>query len=121
MTTRTRKALFRTTKYRHDYPVDGFDSIQAARQWVLNFVRWYNTEHHHSAIVFVSPSQRHDGTDIAILDQRKRKRLYEQAKDRNPSRWSGPTRNWTPPAVVSLNPDRSDTVRSNSENVVTAA
>jgi transposase InsO family protein len=98
------EALFRTTKYRPDYPVDGFPTLEAARQWVLAFVRWYNTEHHHSAIAFVTPSQRHDGRDIAILEQRQR--LYEEAKLRNQSRWSRSTRNWQRPAVVSLNPER---------------
>ena len=113
------EALFRTTKYRHDYPVDGFESIEAARLWVLKFVRWYNTEHHHSAIKFVSPSQRHDGSDIAILDQRQR--LYEQARKGKPSRWSGSTRSWTPPAIVSLNPERPAAVRTQCQNVRIAA
>lgn len=101
------EALFRTTKYRPDYPVDGFQTIEAARQWVLQFVRWYNTEHHHSAIAFVTPSQRHDGRDIAILEQRKR--VYEDAKQRNQSRWSGSTRSWERPQTVSLNPERQTT------------
>lgn len=98
------ESLFRTAKYRHDFPVDGFNDLDSARQWVLGFVRLYNDEHHHSAIRFVSPSQRHEGRDIDILAQRHR--LYEQAKQKHPSRWSGDTRNWTPPAVVSLNPDK---------------
>lgn len=98
------ESLFRTTKYRHDFPVDGFESIDVARDWVLGFVNWYNDEHHHSAIRFVSPSQRHRGADIDILARRER--LYVEARAKNPSRWSGPTRNWTPPSVVSLNPDR---------------
>ncbi len=33
--------LFRTTKYRHDFPVDGFQDVEEARAWVLRFVRWY--------------------------------------------------------------------------------
>ena len=98
------ESLFRTTKYRHDYPVDGFSSIEDARAWVLGFVKWYNTEHNHSAIRFVSPADRHAGRDVQILADRKR--VYEEAKRRNPSRWSGKTRNWTRPEVVWLNPDR---------------
>lgn len=97
------ESLFRTTKYRHDFPVDGFDSIDAARAWVLGFVSWYNNDHHHSAIRFVSPNQRHSGADIAILATRET--LYAEARAKNPGRWSGATRNWTPPSVVSLNPD----------------
>jgi putative transposase len=98
------ESLFRTTKYRHDFPVDGFESIDVARTWVLGFVRWYNEEHHHSAIKFVSPGQRHRGEDKALLA--KRREVYEAARARNPARWSGATRNWTPPSIVTLNPDR---------------
>lgn len=96
------EALFRTTKYRHDFPEDGFKTIEDARVWVLGFVRWYNTEHRHSAIRFVTPSQRHEGKDREILDNRKA--LYKQAKERNPDRWSGETRNWDRPGEVWLNP-----------------
>ena len=64
------ESLFRTTKYRHDFPLDGFESIEDAREWVLGFVRWYNNEHRHSTIKFVTSSQRHDGRDIAILAAR---------------------------------------------------
>ena len=53
------ESLFRTTKYRHDFPLDGFKSIEDAREWVLGFVRWYNNEHRHSTIKFVTSSQRH--------------------------------------------------------------
>ena len=78
--------------------------MDAARIWVLGFVRWYNEEHHHSAIKFVSPSQRHSGEDKALLA--KRHEVYEAARAAHPSRWSGATRNWTPPSIVTLNPDR---------------
>jgi len=98
------ESLFRTTKYRPDFPVDGFESIDAARIWVLGFVRWYNEEHRHSAIKFVSPGQRHRGEDKDLLS--KRDKVYQAARDANPLRWSGATRDWTPPAIVTLNPDR---------------
>ena len=98
------ESLFRTTKYRHDFPLDGFESIEDAREWVLGFVRWYNNEHRHSAIKFVTPSQRHDGRDIAILAAREV--VYEQAKQRHPERWSAETRNWVRPSEVWLNPEK---------------
>jgi transposase InsO family protein len=100
------ESLFRTTKYRHDFPVDGFSSVEAARDWVLKFVRWYNTEHRHSAIKFVTPAERHAGDDDQILSARKR--VYEAAKEHNPSRWSGTTRNWSKPAEVWLNPEKKE-------------
>jgi transposase InsO family protein len=57
------EALFRTCKYVPTWPTRGFASLEAARTWVAGFVRWYNTEHRHSAIRFVTPDQRHQGED----------------------------------------------------------
>jgi transposase InsO family protein len=97
------ESLFRTTKYRPDYPVDGFDNLEQARIWVLGFVRWYNLEHRHSGIKFVTPQERHTGADVDILKQREA--LYAAAKANRPERWSGNTRDWSRPVVVMLNPD----------------
>ncbi len=85
------------------FPAQPFESIEAAREWVQGFVQWYNTIHCHSAIKFVTPSQRHRGEDITIL--KKREAVYRQAKQRHPARWSGKTRDWTPIGSVWLNPD----------------
>ena len=98
------EALFRTLKYRPEYPSLPFASLEEARCWVQGFVRWYNTEHRHSAIRFVTPQARHAGVESQVL--LKRKEVYEEAKRRNPSRWSGTTRNWSPIAQVVLNPVR---------------
>ena len=98
------EALFRTTKYRPDYPAEGFAELAQAREWVLGFVRWYNEEHRHSAIKFVTPEERHTGADIEILEGRAA--LYERAKAARPERWRGKTRNWSRPKLVYLNPDR---------------
>jgi transposase InsO family protein len=97
------ESLFRTLKYRPDYPTQPFADLAAARAWVRAFVRWYNTEHLHSAIRFVTPDDRHAGRDGALLAARHR--VYERARAENPARWSGTTRNWTPISVVTLNPE----------------
>lgn len=96
------EALFRTCKYRPAYPYQGFASLEAARDWVQRFVRWYNHEHHHSAIQFVTPPEHHEGLDQVILESRKA--IYEQAKARHPERWSGAIRHWDPVTEVWLNP-----------------
>ncbi len=96
------EALFRTLKYRPEYPSRPFASIDAARAWVERFVHWYNTCHLHSAIGFVTPDQRHRGLDIAIL--RERAAVYAVARRRNPRRWSGPCRAWDRVDTVYLNP-----------------
>ena len=90
--------------YRPIYPRRAFESLQAARLWVSQFVHWYNHEHRHSAIRFVTPGERHAGLDVALLS--KRVEVYEAAKARHPERWSGATRNWQPIKVVYLNPDK---------------
>lgn len=96
------ESLFRTVKYCPQWPSQGFNDLVEAREWVKHFVRWYNQEHKHSGIRFVTPMQRHSGEDKAILDNRKR--VYLQARKQNPRRWSGDIRNWTPAAKVTLNP-----------------
>jgi transposase InsO family protein len=98
------ESLFRTLKYRPSYPVRAFASLSVAREWVSAFVQWYNHEHRHSAIGFVTPGQRHAGLDTALLS--KRGAVYEAAKARHPERWSGATRNWEPVRIVHLNPDQ---------------
>lgn len=98
------ESLFRTMKYRPTYPRRPFENLLAARQWVGNFVQWYNHEHRHSAIGFVTPHQRHMRIDTALLNQRVQ--VYEAAKARHPQRWSGATRNWQPSSIVHLNPDQ---------------
>ena len=98
------ESLFKTMKYHPTYPQRPFENLMAARQWVGTFVHWYNEEHRHSAIQFVTPAQRHAALDAALLS--KRTQLYEAAKARRPERWSGATRNWIPVAVVHLNPEK---------------
>ncbi len=101
------ESLFRTLKYRPEYPSRPFDSIEEARAWVAAFVEWYNTEHLHSGIRFVTPDDRHHGREAEILARRRT--VYEQARQRHPDRWSRATRNWTPIEKVRLNPE--DTTR----------
>jgi len=68
------------------------------------FVNWYNTEHRHSGIKFVTPDQRHLGGAEEILN--KRKVVYEKARSKNPARWSRKTRNWDTVQTVVLNPQK---------------
>ena len=95
------ESLFRTLKYRPEYPKRPFESPEAATEWVSDFVHWYNEEHLHSEISFVTPSDRHAGSDTSIL--KNRARVYEKARKKNPNRWSGKIRNWTSTETVVLN------------------
>lgn len=94
------ESLFRTVKYRPAYP-GAFATIEEARTWMLRFVRWYNTEHKHRNLKFVSPVERHAGEDAAIFARRRA--LYEQARALRPERWSRDIRDWSLPSEVWLN------------------
>jgi transposase InsO family protein len=83
------ESLFRTAKYRAEFPEHGFADLDAARAWATGYVRWYNLKHRYSAIGYVTPAQRHAGEDRAIL--RARHQVYTQARENNPRRWSGAT------------------------------
>ena len=100
------ESLFRTVKYRPNYPNRPFSSKEEACQWVSSFVDWYNHQHRHSGIKFVTPQQRHSGEAIAIY--KKRTDLYEQARQRHPRRWTGAPRCWRQPEVVWINPPADD-------------
>jgi putative transposase len=98
------EALFRTCKYRPDWPNKSFATKADAQAWVKFFASWYNNEHLHSAICFVTPSMRHGGQECDVLS--KRAILYAKARAQKPERWSGKTRNWQPVGAVWLNPER---------------
>ena len=98
------EALFRTCKYRPDWPSKGFATKTDAQAWVKSFAAWYNGKHMHSAIRFVTPNARHAGHDRATLANRAS--LHANARLQNPERWSGKTRNWQPAGPVWLNPER---------------
>jgi transposase InsO family protein len=99
------EALFRTVKYHPTFPMlEKFAHIVASRQWSEKFVSWYNNEHLHSALKFVTPHQRHSGADVAI--RMNRHAVYTAAKVQHPERWSKATRNWSLPDRVTLNPKK---------------
>lgn len=95
------ESLFKTLKYCPQYPSKPFSSTDDAGDWVSEFVLWYNEVHLHSGIKFVTPSSRHAGKDSEILNLRKK--VYEEAKLKNPNRWARGTRNWNKVEEVFLN------------------
>jgi len=109
------EALFRTLKYRPQYPPRAFESLQEAQAWIDQFVTWYNTVHLHSAIRFVTPDDRHYGREQAILTNRHS--VYQKARRHRPDRWARQTRNWNPIQLVWLNPEKNKELsHTNLEN-----
>ena len=92
-------------KYRPNYQPKGFATLEEAREWVSLFVKWYNHDHHHSGLKFLTPYQRRSGLSDKILA--KRKEVYEAAKTEHPERWNGRSpRDWSLPDTVYLNPEK---------------
>ena len=86
---------FRTLKYRPQFP-DRFGSLEHARQVCRALFAWYNAEHHHSGLAFLTPDSVHHGRADQILDARHRVRLAAQAA--HPERFvNGPPRREQPP------------------------
>lgn len=100
------EALFRTFKYRPGYPQKGFKDIEASREWVLEFVDWYNNKHYHSGLNFVTPSSRHCGQAEKIMENRKK--VYMSAKLLHPLRFKRGIKKFDLPESVYLNPEKED-------------
>lgn len=98
------ESWFRTMKYHQSYPMRRFRDLLSVRAWVDGFVDWYNTEHRHSGIKYVTPNQRHYGEADAICSIRQQ--TYEQARQRHPQRWARSPRDWSQPQTVRVNRPR---------------
>lgn len=101
------ESLFRTLKSHPSFPDRRFSSQDVAKDWAARFVHWYNSEHRHRGLKFLTPNQRHTRQDGAIMLNRRN--VLEQAKANHPERWSRNTRNWDLPEVVELNPPKGKT------------
>ena len=104
------ESLFRTMKYHQSYPLCRFRNLDAVRHWIEGFVEWYNGEHRHSGIKYVTPNQRHFGEADAICAVRQQ--TYSKAHQENPHRWSRPPRCWKQPEIVKVNYPRPEKQRS---------
>lgn len=109
------ESLFSTLKRTVGYP-KVFETVEAAREWVARFVDWYNTEHRHSALGFVTPHQRRYGHDHEIFARRNATLL--DAYERNPDRFRNGPKLWEHQPIVVLNP--ADTARRISKNYATS-
>ena len=104
------ESLFKTIKYRPQHLLKPFASLKDARAFADRLLTWYNTEHRHSMIRYVTPQERHEGRDVAILANRQQ--VFEHARLQHPQRWSAGTRNWSRIEKVTLNPHRVEQVQA---------
>ena len=97
------EALFRTCKYRLNWPTKGFAARADAQVRVKSVASWYKREHLHSRVRFVTPNESHTGQDSATLANRAI--LYANARAQDLESWSGKSRNWQTAGPVCLNPE----------------
>ncbi len=110
------ESLFKTLKYHSTFPVsEKFAAIEDARKWCEKFSKWYNEQHLHSGLKFITPAQRHSGKDKMIMQNRHD--VYQKAKRQHPERWSANSRNWSLPKFVALNPNKGKIKHQNKGTV----
>ena len=80
------EAQFKTLKYRPEFPAC-FESLDHARAHLRNFFAWYNEEHRHSGIGFMTPTAIHFGTAPALWQQRAK--VLQAAYAAHPERFKG--------------------------------
>ncbi len=95
------EAQFKTLKYRPEFP-ERFDGIEHARTHLRRFFAWYNDEHRHSGIGFMTPATVHFGRSAAIDEQRRH--VLQAAYAAHPERFKGRLPTSPPlPEVVGIN------------------
>ena len=98
------EAQFKTLKYRPDFPKQ-FASIEHAREFLREFFTWYNTQHHHSRLALLTPSDVHHG----LVDMRinARATVLDAAYAAHPERFvRHPPTPRRPPTTVWINPPK---------------
>ena len=100
------ESQFKTLKYRPGFP-QRFGSLQDARAFCRPFFSWYNTEHRHSGIAYMTPEDVHHGRATQIIDVRAA--AFDAAFAAHPERFKG--RRPIPqslPEAVWINPPAED-------------
>ena len=88
------EAQFKTLKYQPQFP-ERFASEAHARAFCQDFFTWYNHEHRHSGIGYMSPAAVHSGRALQLFEARQA--VLDQAFAMHPKRFGG--RRPTPPAL----------------------
>ncbi len=78
------ESFFKTAKYQPEFPAT-FANIVEAREFCRVFVRWYNTQHRHSALALLTPNDVHHGRAPHRLNERQR--IMDAAYGAHPERF----------------------------------
>lgn len=100
------ESAFSTVKRAPAYPGRFLDDVQALRYFERYFT-WYDTEHYHSGIDYVTPQQAHQGLRQQIVAQRlsqkqaqrRRRRVENQQRQINPPKLTTKTKPVASPVV----------------------
>lgn len=96
------EAQFKTVKYHPTFP-RRFGSYEDAHAFCRSFFHWYNEEHRHGGIAYLTPAMLHRGEAERIIAQRAK--TLEEAYARNPHRFvRGVPKPRPVPAAVWINP-----------------
>ena len=96
------EAHFKTLKYRPEFP-ERFGSVQDASAQVGPLLDWYNQEHKHSSLAFLTPADVHYGRAGAIVAARQR--VLDLAHANHPERFvRGQPKHPSPPTAAWINP-----------------
>ena len=107
------ESQFKTLKYCPDFPGE-FTDIDNAEIFLQKFFAWYNNEHYHSGISWLTPATVHCGNASNVLENRHKTLLI--AFFENPLRFNNkkPKLKELAPAVY-INPPQ--TIKINSDNL----
>jgi putative transposase len=96
------ESQFKTLKYCPDFPGE-FPDINAAEAFSQKFFSWYNKDHYHSGIAWLTPESVHYGHAADVLEKRYQAMLRAYIK--NPIRFNNklPKQKQLAPAVY-INP-----------------
>ncbi|MEP6588720.1 MAG: integrase core domain-containing protein, partial [Polaromonas sp.] len=100
------EAQFKTLKYRPDFP-ERFGSVEDARAHCQTFFVWYNAEHRHSGIAYMTPHSVHHGLAQDLLITRQAS--LDAAFAAHPNRFKG--KRPAPPELPTaawINPPKKD-------------
>ena len=102
---------FKTTKHHPAFP-ERFENIEQARAFMATFVHWYNHEHRHSGIAYLTPHQLHHGLGAQTIAARQT--TLDTAFLAHPERFAKPpvhppvpSQTWiNPPQLIHPNPPK---------------